>query len=429
MKILGITAEYNPFHNGHKYHLNESMRITGADYSVAVMSGSFTQRGELAVLDKWTRSRLAVQNGVDLVLELPFLYACSRGEIFAAGAVDILAGIGVTHISFGSESGDIGALKDLVSGMNIYHGEIEKIRQQKMREGDSFARSQMHAVKNVLGAHSADLLSEPNNILAAEYLRRISYHNERGVHIIPCTVKRFGSGYASVSEKTGFAGASALRKMAGEKASDASAAGKSAGENEKGAAAGSAECAAADFAHFMPADAAQALASDGIRGLDKAKHNEFMLLQGELMKTGSAELSRIYCMGEGLENKFRKEIVKAADMDEFISSMTSKRYTESAVRRIVAYVLMGIKTYEPERKPYARVLAAGRKGRELLRVIKKNDRTAIPVITNLNKEWDNCADIMDTLRYDMLAADLYNIIHERSLYDFSDRVVRPYIEK
>ena len=102
MKILGITAEYNPFHNGHKYHLEKSLEVTGADYSVAVMSGNFTQRGEAALLDKWTRSRIAVENGIDLVVELPFVFACSRGESFARGAVDILEGLGATHIAFGS---------------------------------------------------------------------------------------------------------------------------------------------------------------------------------------------------------------------------------------------------------------------------------------------------------------------------------------
>ena len=150
MKILGITAEYNPFHNGHRYHLQRSMEMTGADYSVAVMSGSFTQRGEPAVLDKWTRSRLAVQNGVDLVLELPFLYACSRGEIFASGAVDILRGIGATHISFGSESGDLEALQSLVTGMRMRSGEIDEIRLQEMQKGDSFARSLQRAVEKAV---------------------------------------------------------------------------------------------------------------------------------------------------------------------------------------------------------------------------------------------------------------------------------------
>ena len=221
MKILGITAEYNPFHNGHRYHLQRSMEMTGADYSVAVMSGSFTQRGEPAVLDKWTRSRLAVQNGVDLVLELPFLYACSRGEIFASGAVDILRGIGATHISFGSESGDLEALQSLVTGMRMRSGEIDEIRLQEMQKGDSFARSLQRAVEKVLGASAAQLMAEPNNILAIEYLKRIDCWNSMGPsdggcrnRIEPCTVKRFGSGYGELNEKAGFAGATVLRKMA-----------------------------------------------------------------------------------------------------------------------------------------------------------------------------------------------------------------------
>ena len=110
MKILGITAEYNPFHNGHRYHLEKSRELTGADYVIAVMSGNFTQRGEAAIMDKWERSRLAVENGIDIVFELPFVFACCRAEKFAAGAVDILAGLGATHISFGSESGSLDRL-------------------------------------------------------------------------------------------------------------------------------------------------------------------------------------------------------------------------------------------------------------------------------------------------------------------------------
>ncbi len=443
MKILGITAEYNPFHNGHKYHLHKSMEMTGADYSVAVMSGSFTQRGEPAALDKWTRSRLAVQNGVDLVLELPFLYACSRGENFASGAVDILRGIGATHISFGSESGDLDALQSLVAGMRIRSGEIDEIRLQEMQKGDSFVRSLQHAVEKVLGAPAAQLMSEPNNILAIEYLKRIDYWNGmeldpdgRRKRIEPCTVKRFASGYGSLNEEAGFAGATVLRKMAADgvpcgdgKSEDC---GTAAGDRPAavGSAAGCSEVKAQltdMLSRYMPSDSAEALAGAGSR--KAAEHNEFVMLQGELMKTGSSELSTIYCMGEGLENKFKKEIVRASSMEGFISAMVSKRYTEAAVRRLTTYVLMGIRSYHPEMKPYARVLAAGRKGRELLKLIKKEEIAAIPVITNVNKQENARSEVHETLRYDILAADLYNIIMQRSLYDFSDRVMMPYIEQ
>ena len=117
MKVLGITAEYNPFHNGHKYHIEKSRETTGADCVVAVMSGNFTQRGEAAILDKWERSRLAVDNGVDLVVELPFIYACSKAQSFAEGAVDILKGLGVHMISFGSESGEISNLYEAAANL------------------------------------------------------------------------------------------------------------------------------------------------------------------------------------------------------------------------------------------------------------------------------------------------------------------------
>lgn len=407
------------------------------------MSGSFTQRGEPAALDKWTRSRLAVQNGVDLVLELPFLYACSRGEIFASGAVDILRGIGATHISFGSESGDLDALKSLVAGMRTHSGEIDEIRLQEMQKGDSFVRSLQRAVEKVLGVSAAQLMAEPNNILAIEYLKRVDYWNGmeqdaggRRKRIEPCTVKRFGSGYGSLNEEAGFAGATVLRKMAadgvsctdGESADCSTASDDRSAADDSAAACSDAKAQLADMlSRYMPSDSAEALAGAGSR--EAAEYNEFVMLQGELMRTGSSELSTIYCMGEGLENKFKKEIVRASSMEQFISSMVSKRYTEATIRRLTTYVLMGIRAYQPEMKPYARVLAAGVRGRELLKLIKKEELATIPVITNINKQEDDCSEVRETLRYDILSADLYNIIMQRSLYDFSDRVMRPYIER
>lgn len=407
------------------------------------MSGSFTQRGEPAALDKWTRSRLAVQNGVDLVLELPFLYACSRGEIFASGAVDILRGIGATHISFGSESGDLDALKSLVAGMRTHSGEIDEIRLQEMQKGDSFVRSLQRAVEKVLGVSAAQLMAEPNNILAIEYLKRVDYWNGmeqdaggRRKRIEPCTVKRFGSGYGELNEKAGFAGATVLRKMAadgvsctdGESADCSTASDDRSAADDSAAACSDAKAQLADMlSRYMPSDSAEALAGAGSR--EAAEYNEFVMLQGELMRTGSSELSTIYCMGEGLENKFKKEIVRASSMEQFISSMVSKRYTEAAIRRLTTYVLMGIRAYQPEMKPYARVLAAGVRGRELLKLIKKEELATIPVITNINKQEDDCSEVRETLRYDILSADLYNIIMQRSLYDFSDRVMMPYIER
>ena len=134
MKVLGIIAEYNPFHNGHLYHLEESMRISEADYSVAIMSGDFTQRGTPAIIDKWSRAEIAVRNGVDLVLELPFAFACNNAEFFALGAMRILEGLGcVTHFSFGSEQGDLAMLTETARILSKESGAVSGTAQGMSR--------------------------------------------------------------------------------------------------------------------------------------------------------------------------------------------------------------------------------------------------------------------------------------------------------
>ena len=402
MRILGITAEYNPFHNGHRYHLEKSMENTGAEYSVAVMSGSFTQRGEAAVLDKWSRSRIAVENGVDLVLELPFIFACSRAEVFASGAIDILTGIGATHISFGSESGDLHRLEAVVQKLSKYKDNINEIRQLEMKKGYSSVKAFQKGVERILSRDEASLMTEPNNILAIEYLKRISYWREKGHAVTAHVVKRFGSGYREYNELAGFAGASVLREMIREGAVR--------------------ETVLRELSGIY--SAAELVRVQNPRQVEE---RAFLLLKGELMKSGNEEMARIHCMGEGLENKFRKEIVKASSMDHLVSAMVSKRYTESTVRRLIIYILIGLKEYNPQKNIYARVLAAGEKGRRLIKLIKKQENPHIPIITNINKEKDLYRDVEETLKYDIISSDVYNVINARDLYIFSDKVMKPYI--
>ena len=141
MRITGIAAEYNPLHNGHIYHIEEARELTEADGIVAVMSGSFTQRGEPAVMDKWIRAKLAVMNGIDLVFELPFLYACAPAQIFAEGSVDILVRSGATHMCFGSENGDVDVLGESAREFADRENEIAPLRREIMKEGFSFAKA------------------------------------------------------------------------------------------------------------------------------------------------------------------------------------------------------------------------------------------------------------------------------------------------
>ncbi len=403
MKITGITAEYNPLHNGHKFHIEKTRELTEADCIVAVMSGNFTQRGEAAILDKWERSKLAVDNGVDLVLELPFVYACSRAESFASGAVDILQGIGATSISFGSESGDISALNDLITSIEDNADSIERERIGIMKSGTSFAKAGEMAVEQILGTEAAKLMVSPNNILALEYLKRITYWNKQGHDIEAITVKRHGSGYHGINEEAGFAGASAIRKMRSK----------------------------VHFSEYVPEDVAEALEKafsygDGKGALLHMEEEMFRLLRGEVVKSPPEELRKVFCMGEGLENKLKKEIVKAESLSDFVDSLVSKRYTEAAIRRLLVYVLLGIKEYEPSKAVYGRVLAAGEKGRKLLGDLRKSDEH-MPLITNINKDEIENGEVQDCVAYDILAADMYNVLLNRDLYSFSDRVRRPYM--
>lgn len=403
MKILGITVEYNPFHNGHKYHIEESRRKTGADCIVAVMSGNFTQRGEAAILDKWERSRLAVENGVDLVVELPFVYACNRAQLFAEGAIDILCGMGAEYISFGSESGSLSELFGLARALIDEDNEIASAREKFMQSGNSFAKAGELAVEEVLGKASAEKMLQPNNILAIEYLKRMIFWNEKGKDIEAVTIERFGSGYHGENSDASFAGASAIRNM------------KNRGE----------------FGKYVPENVMCALDRGRPSGNAhecalQADERLFQLVRSEIVKNSPEALRLVYHMGEGLENKLKKEIVTARNLDALVSSVVSKRYTEASVRRLLTYVLMGIKEFEPAKAVYGRVLAANDVGRKLLGSLKKQDGH-IPIITNINKDELDNEIVQACLKYDVLASDMYNLIYNRDMYAFSDKVKRPYI--
>ncbi len=400
MNILGITAEYNPFHKGHKYHLDKSKEITSADCTVAVMSGDFTQRGEAAVFDKWTRSRAAVEEGVDLVVELPFVFACNRAEIFAEGAVDILAGLGATHISFGTECEDPPALRRFAEAM-LENGEtISEKRAEFMKEGCSFAKGTQLAVESIFGEESSRVMMAPNNILAVEYIKRMIYweNNGRMIHAVP--VRRYGAGYFEENDEEGFAGASTIREMMNR-------------EDEKAAL-------------YVTEKTAEFMAENA--GYTKWKEKAFDIVKSDILRYDKETLASIYCMGEGLENKLKKEVVNADSWDELTGAVTSRRYTESAVRRLLIYVLVGLREKHPEFGKYARVLAAGKKGRALLRRLKKENLCESPVITNINKDKEKFSSVSGTLKHDLIASDMYNLINGRNMYDFSDKVVRPYIK-
>ena len=177
MKAVGLVTEYNPFHNGHLYHLNKAMELTGADISVAVMSGDFVQRGEPAVLDKYTRASMALNRGVNLVIELPVNYAVSSAESFAAGALKVLDYVKADSIAFGSESGDIERLSKLAHILCDNEDTLYKEISKYTANGISYAAARQKVVEKLTDKDTAAMLTSSNNILAVEYLKAIIKNN------------------------------------------------------------------------------------------------------------------------------------------------------------------------------------------------------------------------------------------------------------
>ncbi len=385
MKVLGIIAEYNPLHNGHIYHIEECRKASGADHIVVVMSGNFTQRGEAAVLDKWTRSRLAVENGADLVLELPFAYAVNSAEYFAKGGVGILDKLGcVTHIGFGAEAEEISQLLQIAELISDESDAFKSRMKSLMDEGNSYAKARELCVSEILGDESAAIMKTPNNILAIEYLKQLHL---LGSEIKPIMVNRKGAGYHDTVPDRGFASATAIRH----------------------------HLTASERRSYVPGNVSEALDA-GTMDIDY-----FQLVQARVLSSPAEELSKILSVGEGLENRMLDQIRKSSDMDDFVDRIMSKRYPRTRIQRMICQMLMGLGEFEDEY--YVRPLAASAKGTALLKSIIKN--SDIPVITNINKI--EC--LPELMNYDILAADMYNIIAGNDLYKKSDYVMHPFIQK
>lgn len=385
-KCVGITAEYNPFHNGHLYHLEQSKLVTGAQISVAAMSGNFVQRGHMAICSKWERAEAAVKCGIDLVVEIPTVFACNSAPVFASAAVEILENLGADWISFGSESGNIDELKEISRAMNEKETLIEKLVREKVKEGLSYPRARRDAVALILGDEKADLLDLPNNILAIEYLKRIQ-------NAKPVTVKRQGPGYNELEPCEDMASASAIRSMV-----------KSSKNVET----------------LTPEPSTEMLK----KALHPSEDKIFQIICAKVLTSSREELDRVFAGGEGLGNKLKNEIRKASAYDQLIQRLKSKRYTRTRIERFISHVLLDIGA--PDLYPnYIRVLAFNKAGSRYLKEVKKKGICSLPIITNINKDAQNDVALMSAIEKDILAADIFNLASGRNLYDESDYVRMP----
>lgn len=354
---VGIIAEYNPFHAGHAYQVAQVKKLTSSEV-VAVMSGSFTQRGEPAIIDKWTRARLAVLGGVDLVLELPFISAVRSAQDFARGGLRLLESLGVVDtLAFGAEVTDLERLKLAASTFetDFFKAELKRL----MRQGTSYAAAVTKILSAVTGLDESRL-RQPNTILAIEYLRALPES------FTPLLIERVGAAYDDLTLHEKFSSASAIRA-----------------ELYKD------EPSWNQLAAQVPAETLEAL-----RAAELVDEN-FLLrpLMLKLMTTCADELRKVYGMAEGLEFRLINA-ASATSYSELVAALVGRRYTASRVRRLLLHFLLNVTSAEVEELDSAtcvRVLAFNERGRVLLKKIPA------PVVTKLTRHL-NSRDLYERRR-------------------------------
>ena len=347
--FIGVAAEYNPFHKGHGYHLEQSRALAGGGTVICVMSGDFVQRGEAAVFAKHARAEAAVRGGADLVLELPLPWALSSAEGFARGCVGLLASLGiVTHMSFGTESGTLAPL--LSAAEALLDPAVDAQIREELDSGISYAAARQRALAR-RGAALAGAVETPNNILAVEYLKAMY---ALGVHMEPLAIPRRGAGHDRISAPgESYPSASELRTML--------ASGR-------------------DAFRGMPPAAVEVFRREMERGRGPvtAESLETAVLSRLRMLPTSA-YNELPDASEGLGNRLSRAVRTEATLDGVLAAARTKRYTLSRLRRMLLCAALGLGAGMAEGLPlYARVLAANEAGLEALRQIGEHGR--VPVI-------------------------------------------------
>lgn len=357
MKSVGLITEYNPFHNGHLHHLRESREAAGAEVAVAVMSGHFLQRGEPALVDKWVRTEMALAAGVDVVVELPFPFACNSAPHFALGAVRVLNALGVEALCFGSESGDLVALAACARLLLEREAVIEERAAALLRSGKNFPEARARVVAELAGEEAAAALSTPNNILGIEYLKALL---TTGSPIRPYAIRRVGAGFHEERAVGEIASATGIRKMLAD------------GE---------------EAAPFIPAASFPAFsqALEAGRRLDPDRLHRLLLAR---IFAGGEELRKAYLVEEGIENRLAEAADTSSSYDGLAAAVKSRHFTRTRIQRLLAYVLNGAGKEEMaiflEAGPlYLHLLGTSGRGRAFLAATRKV-RT-LPLIGNFSR--------------------------------------------
>ncbi|WP_163183385.1 nucleotidyltransferase [Neobacillus sedimentimangrovi] len=361
MKAVGIIVEYNPFHNGHAFHLEASRKVTNADIVIAVMSGNFLQRGEPALVSKWYRTKMALLNGVDLVFELPYGFAVQKAETFANGAVSILDAVGCDYLCFGSESGDIDSFYRTIHYLNDEHEKYENNIKQFMNKGVSYPKALALSYQQLPNSENVLDLSRPNNILGFHYIKAIIGQNSS---IKPVTVARKNANYhdENFASET-IASATSIRKAIFS-------------DDKK-----------INISQYVP-EPTKKLLDEYVNHYGMFHHweNYWDYLQFQLIQASNEELQEVYEVEEGLENRMKAAAIHSTSFQEFMQKVKTKRYTWTRLQRLCVHILTNAQKMEmtkfTEKASYLRLLGMTTLGRDYLNQMKKH--FSLPLVSKLS---------------------------------------------
>lgn len=392
-KVLGIIAEYNPFHNGHLYHIEEAKKQTGSNYVVCVMSGNFAQRGNTSIINKWKKTQMALQNGVDIVIELPTIYSISSAENFAEGAIKILDELKIVNtLSFGTETDDLAALNNIANILSNEPKEYSAILNHELGKGISFPKARENALMMYLNdiKRYANIMSGPNNTLAIEYIKALRRLKS---DIKPHSIQRKKVYYNDEKIIDEFASSTAIRKLL---------------KREE----------FSNIRKVMPENTYFLLREEAKRGnyVIGIENYEKEILY-TLRKMDIEEIANLPDVTEGLENSIKNAANSCNNVMDLINMVKSKRYTQTRIQRILLYALLGInkKDMQNSKKvtPYVRVLGFNSSGKKILSDICQIN-PKINMVTSVKKfvEQNNNKILKEMIQKDILATNIYTLGYE-----------------
>ena len=359
MRAVGLITEYNPFHNGHLHHLRESIRVTDAEVSVAVMSGHFLQRGEPALVDKWARAEMALQAGVDVVVELPLPWACSSAPDFSRGAVQALAALGVDSLCFGSESGEIESLQHCADFLHDNNTFVTEKTAELLRQGVNYPQARAQILSELSpDTLETSILIEPNNILGIEYLKAL---RQLDSSIQPATITRIGAGYHDTETAVeGIASATGIRKKLAE---------------------------SIFVDDLLPPTVLQILNQARVAGRVFSADNYFHLLLAQIFRS-SVALTDFWLVENGIENRLLSVAESTFSLEELVSGLKSRQLTRTRIQRMLISLLLGFnKDSVPQLfssgPQYLHLLAASPQGQKFL-ASRRKQRT-VPLVQNFSR--------------------------------------------